>query len=148
MIEKNTSFYECSCLSTRINSKQAKKIRPSICTQRHFISKFNKNKTKLKHRTMIKWDYSCSILKFNIATTKNYESCRKVMQEKKYSDRNSYRCSTSSCVCNIHVYVFLHCTIVRTLYYFTTESWELLYILPCPVATTCEKRVFSTIEKK
>ena len=41
------------------------------------------------------------------------------------------------------VYVLLRCTIVRTLYYFTAESLELLYILSCPVATTCEKRVFS-----
>ena len=40
--------------------------------------------------------------------------------------------------------VLLRCTIVRTLYYFTAESWELLYILSCPVSTTCKKRVFST----
>ena len=48
-----------------------------------------------------------------------------------------YRKAASSEVCG-----FSRCTIVRTLYYFTTESWELLYILSCPVATTCEKRVF------
>ena len=26
--------------------------------------------------------------------------------------------------------------------HFTTKSWELLYILSCPIAITCEKRVF------
>ena len=58
--------------------------------QTHFISKFNKNESKFWHRTIVKCDYSCSILKFNIATTKNYEPCRKVTQKKNYPDRNSY----------------------------------------------------------
>ena len=52
----------------------------------------------------------------------------------------SPRCrqAASSGVC-----VLLRCTIVRTLYYFTAESWELLYtIVSCPVAIFCEKRVF------
>ena len=63
-----------------------------------FISKFNKNERKFQHRTIVKWDYSCSILKFNITTTKNYESCRK----RNYPDRNSYR-YFNVILCNIHV---------------------------------------------
>ena len=46
------------------------------------------------------------------------------------------------------VYVSLRFTIVRTLYYFTAESFELLYILSCPIATTCEKRVLFLNFKK
>ena len=33
-------------------------------------------------------------------------------------------------------------TKVRMLNYCATESWQLLCILSCPVATTCEKQVF------
>ena len=52
-------------------------------TQGHFISKFNKNETKFGHRLT---SYSCSILKFNITTTENYELCRKIM----YTQKNNW----------------------------------------------------------
>ena len=45
-------------------------------------------------------------------------------------------------VASSEVYDFSRYTIVRMLYYCATESWELLYILFCPVATTCEKQVW------
>ena len=41
------------------------------------------------------------------------------------------------------VCVLVRCTTIQMLYYCTAEIWELLYTLSCPVATTCEKRVFS-----
>ena len=53
--------------------------------------------------TIVKWDYSCTILKFNIVTIKNYESCRKVMQDKNYPGRSSYRCF-NVIMCNINTY--------------------------------------------
>ena len=48
------------------------------------------------------------------------------------------RQAASSEVC-----VLVRCTIVRTQYYFTAESWEFLYIASSPVPSSCEKRVFS-----
>ena len=53
-----------------------------------------------------------------------------------------YRKAASSDVC-----VFLRCTTVRTLYYFSVEIWEILYRLSCPVATTSEKRFFQELLK-
>ena len=63
----------------------------------------------------MKWDYSCSILKFNI--TKNYELCRKVIQEKNYPDKNSYR-FFKVIACNIHLGEFLSAT------HYTLSTWR------------------------
>ena len=51
-----------------------------------------------------------------------------------------YRQAASSEIC-----VFVRCTVVPTLYYFSAEIWELLYRLSCPFTITCEKRFFQEL---